>query len=180
MNTWTLQIGPNSSLSSLPVAYVSVGVTTVIFYVMQDPYYNTLHCLTTPRTWHPIDIAYWRTIDGLVLPKSHAILDASYRSLAHRFYEVPGVPQLLKILRENWLQATCSIGEIIEQNLQANKQKISGNAHIIIRINKHYSHIIHDVSHPYDWMSHASHLLAAHPECWNKAWIFKDKKSGIQ
>jgi hypothetical protein len=57
------------------------------------------------------------------LPKSHAILDASYRSLAHRFHKVPGVPQSLKSLRENWLQATCSIDEIIEQNLQVDKKK---------------------------------------------------------
>ena len=78
-----------------------------------------------------------------------AILDASCRPLAHRFQEVLGVPQSLKSFRENGLQATCSIGEIIEQNLQADKQKISRSAHIIIRINKHYSHIIHDVPHPY-------------------------------
>jgi hypothetical protein len=132
---------------------------------MQGPHYNTLYCLTMPRTWHPIDVAHWQTIDGLVLPKSHAILDASCRSLVHRFHEVPGVPQSLKSLRENRLQTICSIGEIIEQNLQANKQKISGSAHIIIRINKHYSHIIHDVPHLYSWMSHASRLLAAHLDC---------------
>ena len=51
----------------------------------------------------------------------------------------------------------------IEQNLQADKQKISGSIHII-RINKHYSHIIHDVPHPCGWMSHASRLFAAHPD----------------
>ena len=49
----------------------------------------------------------------------------------------------------------------IEQNLQADKQKISGSIHII-RINKHYSHIIHDVPHPCGGMSHASHLLVAY------------------
>ena len=144
-----LQTRYNPSLSPLPVAYVSDCVTTVIVYVMQGPHYNTLHYLTTLRTWHLIDVAYRRTIDGLVLPKSHAILDVSCRPLAHRFHEVPGIPQSLKSLRDNWLQATCSIGEIIEQNLQADKQKISGSAHIIIRINKHYSDIIHDVPHPF-------------------------------
>jgi hypothetical protein len=85
-------------------------------------------------------------------------------SLVHRFHGVLGTPQSLKSLRENGLQATYSIGEIIEQNLQADKQKISRSTHIIIRINKHYYHIIHDVPHPYSWMSHVSHLLAAHPD----------------
>jgi hypothetical protein len=143
MNTWTIQTRRNSSLSPLPVPYVSDGVTTVIVYVMQGPHYNTLQCLTTPRTWHPIDVAYWRIINCLVLPKSHAILDASCHSLSHRFHEVLDVPQSLKSLCENWLQATCSISEIIEQNLQADKQKISESAHIIIRMNKHYYTMYH-------------------------------------
>ena len=151
-------------MSPLPVAYISDCVTTVIVYVIQGSHYNTLHCLTTPRTWLPIDVAYWWTIDGLVLPKSHTTLDTNCRPLAHRFHEVPGIPQSLNSLRENGLQATYSIHEIIEQNLQANKQKISRSGHIIIRINKHYSHIIHNVPHPYGWMSHASRLLVACPD----------------
>jgi hypothetical protein len=50
-------------------------------------------------------------------------------------------------LRENGLHATYSIGEIKEQMLQADKPKILESAHIIIRINKHYSNIIYDVPH---------------------------------
>jgi hypothetical protein len=46
------------SPSPLPVVYVFDGVTTLIVYVMQGPYYNTLNYLTTPSTWHPKDIAY--------------------------------------------------------------------------------------------------------------------------
>jgi hypothetical protein len=59
-----------------------------------------------------------------------------------------GIPQSLNSLRENGLYATCNIGEIIEQILQADK-KISGSAHIKIRINKHYSDIMQDVPHPF-------------------------------
>ena len=139
----------NPSLSLLPVVYVSDCVTMVIVYVMQGPHKNTISCLTTPKTWYPIDVAYCRTIDGPVLPKSHAILDTSCRSLAHIFHVILGVPQSLNSLRENGLHATCSIGEIIEQILQADKQKLSGSTHIIIRINKHYSDIIHDLPHPF-------------------------------
>ena len=96
-----------------------------------------------------IDVTYRQTIDGLVLPKSHAILDVSCRPPAHRFHEVLSVPQSLNSLREYGLQATYSIGQIIEQNLQANKKNIRKRSYIIIRINKHYSHIIHDVPHPF-------------------------------
>jgi hypothetical protein len=85
-----------------------------------------------------------------------------YSPLAHHFHEVPGIPKSLNSLRENELQATCSIGEIIEQTCKWTNKKISGSAHIIIRINKHYSHIIHDVPHPCGWMSHASRLLTTH------------------
>jgi hypothetical protein len=131
---------------------------------MQDPHYNTLQCLITSRKWHPIDVAYWRTIDVLVLPKSHTKLVACCRPLAYHILKVPDVSQSPKILRENGLQGTWSIGVIIEQNLQADK-KISESAHIIIRINKHYSHIIHDVPHPLNWMSQASRLLEACPDC---------------
>jgi hypothetical protein len=114
---------------------------------MQGPHYNTLHCLTMLRTWHHIDIAYRQTIDGLILPKSHIILDVSCRPLAHHFHEVPSVPQTLKSLRENWLQATCSIGKIIEHNLQADKQKILEIINIIIRTNKHYTLISYTTYH---------------------------------
>jgi hypothetical protein len=118
-----------------------------------------------PKTWYPIDVAYWVTIDGLVLPKSHAILDTSCRPLAQHFHVVPGVPQSLNSLLKNGLQATCSIGVIMEQILQANKQKISRSAHIIIRINTYYSHIIQDdIPYPLGWMPHTSRLLAARPD----------------
>jgi hypothetical protein len=57
-NTIILQIGCIPNMSPLPMAYVSDGVTTVIIYVMQGLHYSTLQCLTTLRTWHPIDVAY--------------------------------------------------------------------------------------------------------------------------
>ena len=85
----------------------------------------------------------------MVLPKSRATLDISCHPLAQHFHIVTGVPQSLNSLRENGLHATCSIGVIMEQILQVDKQKISESVHIIIRINKHYSHIIHHVPHPF-------------------------------
>jgi hypothetical protein len=77
-------------------------------------------------------------------------MDTNCCPLTQHFHVVPDVLQSLNSLRENGVHATCNVGVIMEQILQADKQKISRSAHIIIRINKHYSHIIHDdASHPF-------------------------------
>jgi hypothetical protein len=120
---------------------------------MQGPHYSTLSCLTTLRTWYPIDVAYWRTTDIRALSHSYAMLVVNCRPLADCIHEIPVIPQSFKSLRENGIQM-----------LQADKQKISRIAHIIIIINKHYSHIIHTVPHPLSYMMHSSRLLTAHSE----------------
>ena len=145
MNTWTLQTRRNSSMSPLPVAYVSDCVIAVSFHIMQGPHYNTLSCLTTTKTWYAIDITYYRTIDGQVLSKFQVILNSMCGTLAKVFHVVLVAPQSLKSLRKNIMHAKCSIGTIMERNLQVDrKTKNSENNIRIITTNKHESGISED------------------------------------